>query len=74
MRNIFENVSAVSRLTQLAAALLFLVYPINIDASQLVSAMPILTMTCLIFGLICFLREIYHSIHAFQTRGYLCLT
>jgi membrane protein YdbS with pleckstrin-like domain len=49
---------------------LFVGYQLNLDPSRLVSSMFILTMICLIFGLTCFLREIYLSIHAFQIRNH----
>lgn len=74
MQNFVKNVSAVSHVMRLAVALLFLMYLINIDSSRLVTSMFILEMICLIFGLIYFLHEIYHSFHAFQTRGYSCPT
>jgi len=74
MQNFVKNVSAASHVMRLAVALLFLVYPINIAPSRLASSMAILAMICLIFRLSCFLRKIYHSIHTFQTRGYLCPT
>jgi hypothetical protein len=45
---------------------LFVSYEIRIDSSHLVSILFILAMICLILGLMCFLREIYLSIHSFQ--------
>ncbi|MES2182164.1 MAG: DUF2721 domain-containing protein [Pseudomonadota bacterium] len=45
---------------------LFVGSEINLDPSRLVSPMFILAMLSLILGLICFLREIYLSIHAFE--------
>ncbi len=45
---------------------LFVGSEINLDSSHLVSLMFILAMLSLISGLICFLREIYLSIHAFE--------
>ncbi|MGZ8262331.1 MAG: DUF2721 domain-containing protein [Methylotenera sp.] len=44
---------------------LFVGSEINLDSSRLVSPMFILAMLSLILGLICFLREIYLSIHTF---------
>lgn len=45
---------------------LFVGSEVNLDPSHLVSPMFILAMLSLILGLICFLREIYLSIHAFE--------
>lgn len=45
---------------------LFVGSEINVDPSHVVSPMFILAMLSLILGLICFLREIYLSIHAFE--------
>lgn len=45
---------------------LFVGSEINLDSSHLVSPMFILAMLSLILGLICFLREIYLSIHTFE--------
>lgn len=45
---------------------LFVGSEVNLDPSRLVSPMFILAMLSLILGLICFLREIYLSIHAFE--------
>lgn len=55
-------------LVSIVIGTLFLGYQINIDLSRLVSPMFILTMVCLTFGLICFLREIYLSIHTFELK------
>ena len=45
---------------------LFVGSEVNLDPSHLVSPMFILAMFSLILGLICFLREIYLSIHTFE--------
>lgn len=45
---------------------LFVSSEIRIDSSHFVSLLFILAMACLILGLMCFLREIYLSIHSFQ--------
>ena len=45
---------------------LFVGSEVNLDSSHLVSPMFILAMLSLILGLICFLREIYLSIHTFE--------
>lgn len=47
-------------------ATLFVGSEVNLDTSHFVSPMFILAMLSLILGLICFLREIYLSIHAFE--------
>jgi hypothetical protein len=45
---------------------LFVGSEINFDSSHIVSPLFILAMLSLILGLICFLREIYLSIHTFE--------
>src|SRR5450830_292810 len=45
---------------------LFVGSEIKLDSSHLVSPLFILAMLSLILGLICFLREIYLSIHSFE--------
>lgn len=45
---------------------LFVGSEVNLDSSRIVSPLFILAMLSLILGLICFLREIYLSIHSFE--------
>jgi hypothetical protein len=45
---------------------LFVSSEIRMDSSHFVSLLFISAMICLILGLMCFLREIYLSIHSFQ--------
>ncbi len=53
-------------LVALVIGALFVGSEINLDPSHLVSPMFILAMLSLILGLVCFLREIYLSIHTFE--------
>lgn len=53
-------------LVSIVIGALFVGSEIKLDSSHLVSLMFILAMLSLISGLICFLREIYLSIHAFE--------
>lgn len=53
-------------LVAMVIATLFIAYERNKDASHIVSPMFIIAMVSLIFGLICFLREIYLSTHTIE--------
>lgn len=53
-------------LVALVIGVLFVGSEIDLDPSHLVSPLFVLAMLSLILGLVCFLREIYLSIHAFE--------
>jgi len=53
-------------LISIIIAILFLGTQLPFDPSGIVAPIFIITMLCLIVGLICFLREIYLSIHTFE--------